>query len=475
MLHFRRKLLFNLFKLSDVCIFIATLLVAFWFTTHHISQITLKEFFSIQIKIVNFIGFLGMILLWHLLFNGFQLYRSRRLDNRLQEWKDILKATTTGTAIFMLAGLIFNISTFTPFFIGIFWLSSTIFTVLFRNILRYALKKVRTYGRNLRSIIIAGTNQRSYDFAHKIEEKKEFGYRVIGFIDKNIHLPNEGLKLLGTLEDFPAIMKKHVIDEVVITLPVKSCYEEIREIVQKAEEQGILIRYLSQIFDTKVAQSKTEKFENFAVLTMTSGPQEGWQYLAKRAIDMILGSSLIILTFPLMVFATIAIKLTSTDPVFFSQQRVGYNKRIFRLYKFRTMVVGAEKLQTELEDLNEMDGPVFKIQNDPRITPIGRWLRRTSIDELPQLFNVIKGDMSLVGPRPLTVRDYDGFDKDWQRRRFSVLPGITCTWQIHGRNEIPFEDWMKLDMEYIDTWKLSSDLKILLRTIPAVIKRKGSA
>lgn len=197
--------------------------------------------------------------------------------------------------------------------------------------------------------------------------------------------------------------------------------------------------------------------------------------MAKRAIDITLGSVLIIAISPLMAIAAIAIKLSSPGSVFFTQDRVGYNKRIFNLFKFRTMMVGAEKLQGDLEEQNEMDGPVFKIKDDPRIFKVGRWLRKWSIDELPQLFNVIKGDMSLVGPRPLPVRDYNGFDKDWQRRRFSVLPGITCTWQINGRNDISFEDWMKMDMEYIDNWKLSRDLKILFKTIPAVIKGKGAA
>jgi lipopolysaccharide/colanic/teichoic acid biosynthesis glycosyltransferase len=161
--------------------------------------------------------------------------------------------------------------------------------------------------------------------------------------------------------------------------------------------------------------------------------------------------------------------------VFFIQERVGLNKRRFRLYKFRTMVADAEERRREIEHLNEASGPVFKIRNDPRCTPVGKFLRKTSIDELPQLFNVLKGDMSLVGPRPLPVRDYQGFDQDWQRRRFSVRPGITCLWQINGRSSTPFEKWMELDMEYIDRWSLGLDFKILAKTIPAVLKGAGAA
>jgi lipopolysaccharide/colanic/teichoic acid biosynthesis glycosyltransferase len=157
------------------------------------------------------------------------------------------------------------------------------------------------------------------------------------------------------------------------------------------------------------------------------------------------------------------------------QKRVGLNKRRFPIYKFRTMVANAEEKIRELEHLNKVSGPVFKIDNDPRITPIGKLLRKTSVDELPQLLNVLKGDMSIVGPRPLPVRDYEGFNEDWHRRRFSVRPGITCLWQIAGRSSIPFEKWMELDMQYIDKWSLWLDLRIVLRTIPAVIRGTGAA
>jgi lipopolysaccharide/colanic/teichoic acid biosynthesis glycosyltransferase len=175
-----------------------------------------------------------------------------------------------------------------------------------------------------------------------------------------------------------------------------------------------------------------------------------------------------------MAVVIVLIKFTSPGPVFFSQRRVGLNKRRFNLYKFRTMVVDAEKQMREIEHLNEASGPVFKIKNDPRITPLGRFLRKTSLDELPQLFNVLAGHMSLVGPRPLPVRDYEGFNEDWQRRRFSVKPGITCLWQVQGRSSISFEKWMELDLQYIDKWSLWLDFQILLQTIPAVLRGSGA-
>lgn len=475
MMHFRRKLLLNLLKLSDVAILIMALVLAFWFVTNYISGITFGQFLSLRIKIVNLVGLLCMMVLWQIIYHYFHLYRSRRLQKRSQEYWDIVKATTAGTSVLFLGGIIFNVSVLTLPFTFVFWLSTTFLTISFRILLRYALSIVRLHDRNLRFILIAGTNERAYEFARNIEENKGIGYRIIGYVDDTIHLPKSGINLLGTLDDFPDIIRNKVIDEVAIALPIKSRYEEIQGIIEKAEEQGIIVSYLSDFFNTNVHTSTTATPDGLPVLEMSAVSQDNWKRLGKRAIDIVLGSVLLLLSFPLMLVAAIAIKLTSRGPVFFVQNRVGYNKRIFPAYKFRTMVTNAERLQKELEALNEMDGPVFKVKNDPRITKVGHWLRKMSVDEFPQFFNVLKGDMSLVGPRPLPVRDYRGFSEDWQRRRFSIRPGLTCLWQISGRNNTSFEDWMKLDMEYIDNWSLLGDLKILFKTIPAVINGKGAS
>jgi exopolysaccharide biosynthesis polyprenyl glycosylphosphotransferase len=201
---------------------------------------------------------------------------------------------------------------------------------------------------------------------------------------------------------------------------------------------------------------------------------EGWAQVIKRALDVVVAAMLLILLLPLLLCVALAVKLSSSGPVFFLQDRIGVNKRLFKIWKFRTMVPDAEKLMAHLERQNEVAGPVFKMKNDPRITPLGKWLRRTSIDELPQLLNVLKGDMSLVGPRPLPVRDYEGFNEDWQRRRFSIKPGITCLWQVNGRSGISFDQWMLLDLQYLDEWSLWLDFKILAKTLPAVLKGAGA-
>ena len=196
---------------------------------------------------------------------------------------------------------------------------------------------------------------------------------------------------------------------------------------------------------------------------------------AKRVFDLVSAAILLFLLAPLLVVAAIVVKLDSEGPILFVQERVGLNKRRFRMLKFRTMGRDAEASQEELEHLNEKTGPIFKIRKDPRITRAGRWLRKTSVDELPQLVNVLLGDMSIVGPRPLSVRDAVRMELAWQKRRFSVKPGITCLWQVSGRSNLSFEQWMQLDLDYIDRWSLGLDASILLRTIPAIVLARGAS
>ena len=302
---------------------------------------------------------------------------------------------------------------------------------------------------------------------------------IVGFVDDqwkgNGDLGKHGWKLVSDFKGFTDFIRTNVVDEVLVSLPLKSLYKETSRMINECENQGILVRHLSNIFDTKMANSKAEHFEDESFVSHYTGTMRGWQVLVKDLLDRIVSLILLILLSPLFLVVAILIKITSPGPVFFIQERIGLNKRRFRLYKFRTMVDGAEKKQTDLEEFNEACGPVFKIKNDPRITQIGKILRKTSIDELSQLINVLKGDMSLVGPRPLPIRDYNGFNTDWQRRRFSVRPGITCLWQVYGRHNITFDKWMELDLEYIDKWSLLLDFSILLRTIPAVLRGSGAS
>jgi exopolysaccharide biosynthesis polyprenyl glycosylphosphotransferase len=284
-----------------------------------------------------------------------------------------------------------------------------------------------------------------------------------------------GYRLCCDLDSLPVFLRDSVVDEVALFLPLHSFYDNMSRLTALFEQHGIIMRFDSDIFNLKIARPHTDVFDGDAQITAHYRGVEGWPLLFKRLIDICGSLVLLILLTPLFLVVAILIKSTSMGPVFFQQKRVGLSKRQFVMYKFRTMVPNAEQIQNELLHLNEMSGPAFKIRNDPRVTRIGRFLRKASIDELPQLFNVFMGDMSLVGPRAMSVHDYQSFSEDWQRRRFSVRPGITCLWQVNGRNSIPFEQWMELDMQYIDKWSLWLDLKILARTVPAVLRGTGAA
>jgi exopolysaccharide biosynthesis polyprenyl glycosylphosphotransferase len=271
-----------------------------------------------------------------------------------------------------------------------------------------------------------------------------------------------------------SIMRQHAVDEVLVVLPPKHYGPLVEKIVSRCEQEGIIVRVRTEMFELQTAKAYADDLEGLPVLTIRSGPQDDWRLAAKRVIDALGSLALLVMLAPLFALVALLIKLDSRGPIFFTQERIGLNKRRFAMLKFRTMVSGAEEQQATLEELNEAEGPVFKIRNDPRITLIGKFLRRFSIDELPQLVNVLKGDMSLVGPRPLPVRDVERIDVASHKRRFSIKPGLTCLWQVNGRSNIGFEEWVRLDLQYIDQWSLGLDILILLKTIPAVFKGPGA-
>jgi len=466
------------YKLSDMLNMIGSFMAAAIIVSHRVYTIPFDQFLFMRIKVINFVLFVAVILLWHFMFSMFNLYSSRRLSKMKHEVRDIAKATFWGTITIYALSFMFRIQMIDPVFLISFWTLSTAATILTRLFMRQTLKWMRIRGRNLRYLLIVGTNPRAVAFAKKIESEPELGYVVSGFVDEEWRglgeFKKNGYALIADFDGFIGYIRNNVVDEVFISLPVKSYYQETARIISVCESQGILVRHLSNIYDTKHSNFKLEYFEDESLVARHTGSMDGWQVPIKRMLDIILSSILLILFSPILLLIAVIIKMNSPGPAFFIQERVGLNKRRFRLYKFRTMAKDAELKQAELEDLNEATGAVFKIKNDPRITLVGKILRKTSIDEVPQLINVLKGDMSLVGPRPLPVRDYNGFSEDWHRRRFSVRPGITCLWQCNGRSNVSFEHWMELDMTYIDHWSLWLDLKILTQTVPAVLRGSGA-
>ena len=474
------RFLLNSLKLFDVGLVLLSFGLATFLVASAQQVVPLEQFLYIRVKLSNFVIFAIALVFCHVMFSLCGLYESKRLSTKRAELVDGLKATSLSTICVAVVSVLFSLRVIaTVRFLLLFWVISSLAVTISRSLLRYWLASVRRNGHNLHHILIVGTNTRAVQFARRIAAAPEQGYRLVGFVDDDWPLMPEfkttGLKLACDFFGAAEFLRHNVVDEVAIYLPLQSYYGHAAQMAALCKQHGIILRFDPDMFNLKRARLRVVAADGDPQIATPGVVSEGWPLLFKRAIDVSVSLVALVLLSPLLLVVAALIRFTSPGPVVFEQKRVGLNKRQFTMYKFRTMVPDAEKIQEELVYLNEMSGPVFKIANDPRITPIGRILRKTSIDELPQLLNVLKGDMSLVGPRAMSVRDYQSFNEDWQRRRFSVPPGITCLWQIKGRSSLPFKQWMELDMEYIDKWSIWLDLLILAQTIPAVLKGSGAA
>ena len=431
-MYHRRVLLLVLHQFSDIAILLCSLAVTAW-----IGGKLGKPLDQTSGIVAGLLGLHLPVLIaasvsWHLSFRLFGLYEPKRFRRKLEECMDIIKATSLGSLLICAMIGLLGSQFLNSLVVIVFWLTAMFMTVAVRAAMRFLLTLVRSQGRNLRHIVVLGTNRRARAFAEKIRERRDMGYNVIGYVDdRSADKDGNPIEILCGISGFPEILERYVVDEVVIALPIQTFYMQIKEIMAQCTEQGITVRFIvDKLFDLPNTKSRMEYLEDTPLFSVYMGPEENWAFIVKRVVDFVLSAVFLVLLVPLFVLVGILIGLTSQGPVFFVQDRVGHNKRRFRMYKFRTMKKEAEILQEELEGLNEAEGPVFKINNDPRITKIGKILRKTSIDELPQLVNVLKGDMSLVGPRPLPLRDYRRFQKNWQKRRVSVKPGITGLWQV---------------------------------------------
>jgi exopolysaccharide biosynthesis polyprenyl glycosylphosphotransferase len=346
---------------------------------------------------------------------------------------------------------------------------------LCRHLLVLAIPKFLGSAADRRYLLLVGTGDSARAFASRIASNAEWRTQVVGFLAQDpsaVGSTITGAPVLGTVDMLEELLHRYVIDEVVFAVP-RNQLELLDEAIHRCELAGVRAVILANLFDVRVGRLIASDIAGWPVLLIDTVSLKEWERLAKRVIDLAGASVALCLTMPLMLVAAAAIRLAGPGPILFRQERVGLNGRRFTLYKFRTMVVDAERYREALEALNEMDGPVFKMSRDPRVTKVGAILRRSSLDELPQLFNVLFGDMSLVGPRPPIPAEVVQYEP-WQRRRLSMKPGITCVWQVNGRNKIGFRQWMAMDLEYIDNWSLWLDLKIMMQTIPAVLKREGA-
>jgi exopolysaccharide biosynthesis polyprenyl glycosylphosphotransferase len=431
----------------------------------------LHDFLGLRITVKNLLLISGFAVFWRVTAGLVGVYAWDRIRIRKAEALRVL----TLCSVVSLAALVFPTISVTGAFrystVIYFWLLSVPTLLACRALLRsVSASNIAP----VREVLIVGSGPRALSAYHRLEEDSDQRH-VVGFVDAPGPVTSELARgrIVGTLSELEGLLMHRAIDEVLIALPMKSCYSEIQEAIEVCQRVGVRARYLADLFNHSLPANALRD-DALGVVDVPIAADD-YRLLIKRGIDVLVSAIGLILLLPLFAVVALAIKLTSSGPVFFAGERYGYNRRRFRMYKFRTMVQNAEELQHLYEDQNEKQGPIFKIRHDPRLTRVGAFLRRTSIDELPQLFHVLVGDMSLVGPRPMAIRDVQRFSEAALMRRFSVRPGITCIWQVSGRSNLTFEDWIELDLRYIDQWSLGLDLRILAQTVPAVVKGTGAA
>jgi exopolysaccharide biosynthesis polyprenyl glycosylphosphotransferase len=419
--------------------------------------------------------------------NAMGAYGSMRLSSM---WRLLKLAFVSSLIVFgVVASTLFLLKfPISRSFIGLFVLLAGCGLTLQRYVVLKFLRYWRRKGRNFRNIIVCGVGDQAVQLTRELSSRPELGIHIRGFADlrgdmanrkeladefrqRLSHVVQVG-RILAGVDDVCRALKDYAIDEVIFT-DVISVMPQVEEMILVCAEQGVRTTIAADIFSVGLVKSGISYFGGMPLIHFHTPPGDSWELGCKRAIDICVSAIVLILFSPVFVVLALGVKTTS-GPVFFRQTRVGLNGRLFQMYKFRSMYVGSERQLLSLRASNEMKGPVFKMRNDPRVTKFGRFLRRFSLDELPQFWNVLVGDMSLVGPRPPIPGEVSLYERR-SRRRLSMRPGLTCTWQVSGRNDIEdFNDWVALDLQYIDSWSLSKDLVLLLRTIPAVLLGTGA-
>jgi len=361
-------------------------------------------------------------------------------------------------------------------FLGLFVIHSTVL----KHSVALWFRRRATAGKDCRLVVLVGSGERAQKVAKRLLERPELGVRPRGFMTLGRETEKEGISALealgvanlGNVQALPHFLAREVVDGVIFCVDTQDL-ADLEELFLICEDLGLDTLVAANLFPHLSAAVQMERLEELPLLRYTTVPHDPVGLFIKRILDVSISSLGLLLLAPLLALIAVAIKATSPGTIFFVQERMGLNGRRFKCIKFRTMVQGAEALKDHLQHMNEVDGPVFKIREDPRVTPLGRLLRKSSLDELPQLWNVLRGDMSLVGPRPPIPSEVEKYQR-WQRRRLSMRPGITCLWQISGRSNLDFDTWMRLDLQYIDHWSLMLDFVILIKTIPAVLSTRGA-
>lgn len=425
-----------------------------------------------QLLVVLVIGFCYVVL-----FSYQNAYSYQRFTSLFREYIIVFKVTSLGILIDIALLFLVRFGDLSRTIVIAMFLVSVLFFLAEKTLMFEVAAFIRGKGKNRRRVLLVGTGRRARQFIEAVDCNFKWGLDIVGVLAENQERVGEefcGKGIVDTLENIESALKNTNPQEVIITISTKR-FDLIRSLLEVCEQQGVVARLNSNFFGRITKDVTVDKIYGLDIITFSMVHQSEAQLILKRLIDIVVSFIALVLLSPLVLLVALGILITDGRPVLYQWNVVGLDRRAIKSWKFRTMVRNADRLKDSLAGKNEMSGPVFKIKDDPRILPFGRWLRKWSIDELPQLFSVLKGDLSLVGPRPAGPHELERYES-WQRRKLCIKSGLTCLWQVNGRNKIDsFDEWVKLDLEYIDSWSIWLDLKILLKTIPAVLSGKGAS
>jgi exopolysaccharide biosynthesis polyprenyl glycosylphosphotransferase len=468
---FRKSILFLDAVLISTAFFAAVLVRTqfhAFYTWDIFPELTVEDF---AVPLGEYLGVLFLVVpLWIIMLHINGMYTSMRTRKLHEVIWIVLKSTFFAVLGFGAMVFLFKIHFVSRLFFIIFVSFCMLFLTAEKIIMLATIHHIRRKGISFRHILIVGTGRRAANVIRTIKQHPEWGLRILGAIDdeparriKKV----EDVDVIGPIHELSRILHNNAVDEVIFVVP-RSRLSFIEEAVLTCETEGVRASVAGDLFDMRIAHSVTSELNGIPLITFESTVAQEWGLFVKRLIDLVMSGLGILIASPVLLITAILVKATSKGPILFKQRRLGLSGRVFNLYKFRTMIVGAEQDLSVMDVVHDSNSKEFKQRKTTYITPVGRFLRKFSLDELPQLFNVFWGHMSLVGPRPVPAQEVSQY-QPWQRRRMSMRPGITCLWQISGRNNISFEDWMKMDLEYIDNWSPWLDIKILAKTVPVVL------
>lgn len=460
-----------LFALSDILL-TALAFEAAYQTRGHLA--VFEHAFSIDVpRKALLLGY--SVVVWVALGYWFSIYEKLDSAHPRVILRDTFRQCAIGTIAVVLFEFVLRLD-LSRSFLALFALYGWVILCLFRLKAGSLVGLIRREFGALHYVMVVGLGERAHKLGEALEASQQYGIRLVGFLADEPAAQTAEVRLKGTyparpLSDLPEILRRHVIDEIVFAVD-SSRLADLEETFLYCDEEGVRTRVAIDFFPHVNSEVYLDRLADAPLLTFSAAPHDEIRLMLKRITDVLLAVAALVFTSPLMLIIAGLIKLTSPGPAIFRQVRCGLNGRTFVFYKFRSMCADAEDKKAALRHLNQKE-LAFKIPNDPRLTGLGRWLRKFSVDEWPQLWNVLKGDMSLVGPRPAVPEEVEQY-KRWQRRRLRMRPGLTCLWALAGRDRLDFETWMKLDMQYIDNWSLGLDWKIILQTIPRVMTGKGA-